>query len=254
MADLSHALFTDDERSLLETLDLAQLPRHIAIVMDGNGRWATRQHLPRVLGHQAGVESVRRCVRACASLGIDYLTLYSFSTENWRRPALEVAALMQLIERQMRTEVGGLHQEGIRVRHLGRRAGLPASLLAAFDDAAALTAHNPGLTLQFAINYSGRTELVDAVRHLAAAAVAGDLDPAAVDEAALTAALYAPDIPDPDLCIRTAGEMRLSNFLLWQCAYAEYWSTPVYWPDFGARHLLEACRDFQHRQRKFGGL
>lgn len=244
--------FTTEERTLLDSLDFAHLPRHLAIIMDGNGRWATRQGLPRVLGHHAGVESVRSTVESCIKLDIGYLTLYSFSTENWSRPDDEVQALMGLIEQQLRTEAEGLHARGVRIRHLGRTAGLPDSLQAALRDVQELTKHNTALTLQFAINYSGRAELLDAAKRLAQAAVAGTLAPEAMTEADLAAALYQPDTPDPDLLIRTAGELRVSNYLLWQIAYSEFWITDDLWPDFRAVHLLTALQEYQRRQRKFG--
>jgi len=255
MSDILSEIFaTPDERAMLAELDLTQLPTHIAVIMDGNGRWATRQGLPRVLGHHAGVDGVRALVQACKALGIAYLTLYSFSTENWTRPESEVGALMELIEHQMRTEAEGLHREGIRIRQLGRRNGLPTSLQQTLADVEALTDGNTRLTLQFAINYSGRTELLDAVRQLAMAACAGDVDPATLSEDDIAGALYAPDIPDPDLLIRTAGEQRVSNYLLWQIAYSEFWFTPVLWPEFRGMHLLQALTAYQGRLRKFGGV
>lgn len=245
---------TSEERAILNEIDLTHLPRHLAIIMDGNGRWATRQGFPRVIGHRAGVEGVRRAVESCIQLGIGYLTLYSFSTENWSRPGDEVQALMELIEQQMRMEAVGLHARGVRIRHLGRTAGLPASLQDALREAQELTRDNTALTLQFAINYSGRAELLDAARRLAERAAAGQLDPTTLTEDDLASALYNPDVPDPELLIRTAGEMRVSNYLLWQIAYSEFWITPDLWPDFNNLTLLRAIRDYQHRQRKFGGV
>lgn len=246
--------FTADERAVIARLDLARLPRHIAVIMDGNGRWAARQQLPRVIGHRAGVESVRSLIESCIHLDIPYVTLYSFSTENWSRPADEVHALMGLIEQQMRMEMEDLHQRGVRVRHLGRTTGLPESLQRVLSDAESTTAGNTAMTVQFAINYSGRTELLDAVQTIARAARDGRIDPDAVTEADVASALYHPDVPDPDLLIRTAGEMRVSNYLLWQIAYSEFWVTPDFWPDFRAGHLLQALLDFQQRSRKFGGV
>jgi len=252
MANITLTKFTAEERAIVERIDPARIPRHIAIIMDGNGRWATRQGLPRVIGHRAGVESVRAVINACGGLSVGYLTLYSFSTENWSRPDTEVRALMELIEGQLRTEAEMLHRENSRIRHLGRREDLPSSLQLALDETASLTAENTGLQIIFAINYSGRTELVDAARRLAAEAAAGALDPAALEEADLARALYLPDVPAPDLLIRTGGEMRVSNYLLWQIAYTELWFTPLLWPEFRAAHLLEAVVEYQHRQRKFG--
>ncbi len=245
-------MFSADEIALIEQLDYAAIPRHVAIIMDGNGRWATRQSLPRVVGHHAGVESVRVTLKACRSLGISYLTLYSFSTENWGRPDAEVTALMGLIEEQLRTETAEMHTQGVRVRQIGRLEGLPASMQQALSESIELTKDNTDVTLTLAINYSGRTELVDAARKLAAAAAAGTLDPAAIDEDTITGALYDPTLPDPELLVRTAGEMRVSNYLLWQIAYTEYWSTPALWPEFRPVHLLQALMEYQHRKRKFG--
>ncbi|MHB9133496.1 MAG: isoprenyl transferase [Armatimonadota bacterium] len=244
--------FTPEEKAIIERLDLTRLPGHIAVIMDGNGRWATEQGLPRVIGHQAGVESIRSLVRTCKDLHIGMLTLYAFSTENWERPGDEVHALMDLFELQLRTEMAHLHGENVRIRHIGRLTGLPASLQGALHDAQELTRDNTALTLYFAINYSGRAELLDAVKTIAVAAAAGRVDPHTLEESAITQALYAPEMPDPDLLIRTAGESRISNYLLWQIAYAEFWFTPTLWPDFRAIDLLQALEEYQHRQRKFG--
>jgi undecaprenyl diphosphate synthase len=250
MADIILTNFTPEERAILERLDLQRIPRHIAIIMDGNGRWAHQQGLPRVVGHRAGVESVRSVITACGNLGIDYLTLYSFSTENWERPGDEVHALMELIEQQLRTEIDALHAQGMRVRHLGRREGLPASLQEILHEASERTTGNAGLQIIFAINYSGRTEIIDAARRL----VADRVDPASLGEDDIKRVLYLPDVPDPDLLIRSGGEMRVSNFLLWEIAYTEFWVSPLLWPDFRAVHLLEAIEEYQHRQRKFGRI
>ena len=226
--------FTPEEIAVVERLDLKRLPRHIAIIMDGNGRWATQQGLPRVFGHHAGTESIRAVVTACRGLGIGYLTLYSFSTENWARPDSEVHALMELIEEQLRIETEYLHTKNSRVRHLGRLEDLPDSLQQTIHRAEALTAQNTGLSLNLAINYSGRAELLDAAKRLATAASAGTLDPAHMQEEDLTHALYLPKLPDPELLIRTAGEQRVSNYLLWQIAYSEFYFTPALWPEFRA--------------------
>jgi len=247
-------LFSPEDIAVLNRLDLSRLPQHIAVIMDGNGRWAERQGLPRVIGHHAGVESVRFMINACHDLGIPYLTLYSFSTENWRRPEEEIQALMDLIEEQLRSELEGMHRKGVRVRHLGRRDGLPASLLRVLDDSAANTRENTNLTLCFAINYSGRSELLDAATRMAQAVQRGELDPASVTEDDLAHCLYLPEVPDPDLLIRTAGEMRVSNFLLWQIAYAELWCTTALWPEFRAPHLLAALEEYHRRNRKYGGI
>jgi undecaprenyl diphosphate synthase len=230
------------------------LPRHIAIIMDGNGRWARRRGLPRVAGHRAAVEAVREVVRACGELGIEVLTLYAFSTENWRRPADEVQALMGLFVDVVRRELDSLVNNGVRVRVIGRRGELPPDVQAAVGEAEERTRHNSGLLLVLALNYGGRQDVVDAVRALAREVAEGRLAPGDIDERRIEAHLSTAGIPDPDLVIRPSGEQRLSNFLLWQVAYSEFWVTPVCWPDFGRRELLAAIRDYQRRERRFGGL
>ncbi len=250
MAELEYDGFTPEEAAVINRLDRSRLPRHLAVIMDGNGRWATQRSLPRVLGHHAGVETVRFMITACHSLGIPYLTLYSFSTENWKRPEAEVQALMALIEGQLRNELVTMDRKGVYVRHLGRREGLPDSLLQTLDDCEAQTRHNTALTLSFAINYSGRAELLDAVKRLARAGH----DAASLTEEDITGAMYLPAHPDPDLVIRTAGEMRMSNFMLWEAAYAEFWSTPAFWPEFRAPQLLAALEEYLRRTRKYGGV
>jgi undecaprenyl diphosphate synthase len=252
MPDILFDKLTAEERALAETLDPARIPAHVAMIMDGNGRWATQQGLPRVIGHRAGVETIRRMLKACRTLGIAYMTVYSFSTENWGRPDDEVHALMALHEEALVNELAEMHQEGVRVRHLGRMHALPETLQRTLQHAIDETRDNTALTFTMALNYSGRTELADAARRLAQEVADGRLDPAAIGEAEIARALYLPELPDPDLLIRTAGEMRVSNFLLWEIAYAEFWSTPVLWPDFQTLHLLQAVQDYQHRQRKFG--
>jgi len=220
-------------------------PAHIAIIMDGNGRWAQQRGLPRMVGHRAGVETVRHIVRACADLGVEVLTLYTFSTENWRRPEPEVAYLMRLAEDYARREVDELTRNNVRLRMLGRREGLPGSLLRAMDEGIRRTVHNTGLALNLAFNYGGRAEIVNAARAMVTAVRQGQLNPALLNEAAFGRFLYTAGLPDPDLVIRTAGEMRLSNFLIWQVVGALFWSTPVYWPDFDKTHLLAAIRAWQ---------
>ncbi|MBM3189594.1 MAG: di-trans,poly-cis-decaprenylcistransferase [Chloroflexi bacterium] len=229
---------------------LALVPRHVAIIMDGNGRWARARGLPRAAGHRAGVENLRRILRAAVEFGIEYLTLYAFSTENWSRPPTEVRALMGLLERALRTELQELHESGVRIRHIGATDGLAAGLVKGIRDAEALTAGNTRLNLNVCLNYGGRREIVEAVRRIVAAGVA----PEQIDEQAITRHLWMADSPDPDLIIRTAGEMRLSNFLLWEAAYAEFYSTPTLWPDFDRAELLRALEAFQRRQRRYGGL
>ncbi len=229
-------------------------PRHVAIIMDGNGRWARQRGLPRIEGHRRGVATVRRITEHCARLGFEQLTLYCLSSENWRRPEAELQFLMHLLEQYMIEERSLLMRERIRLAMIGRREGLPASTLAALDRTVESCAANDGMRLCLAINYGGRGELVDAARRLAARVRAGLLDPAAIDEETFAGALDTAGMPDPDLLIRTAGELRVSNFLLWQISYAELWVTEVCWPEFTEAHLDEALVAFARRDRRFGGL
>ncbi len=235
-------------------LDPARLPVHVAIIMDGNGRWASARGKNRLLGHDQGYRTLKDIVYACDDLGIRYLTVYGFSSENWRRSQEEVGGLMTLMLRAMQTEIEELIQNRVRVRVSGRMSDLPADLREEFADAMRRTADFTGLTFNLAINYGGRGEVVDAVQALARKVLAGELAPEEIDEAAVAAHLYAPDIPDPDLLIRTAGELRLSNFLLWQTAYSEIYVTPTCWPDFDRAHLIAALADYQKRIRKFGAV
>lgn len=230
------------------------LPRHVAVIMDGNGRWAQSRGLPRIEGHRRGVTSVRRITEHCARLGIEQLTLYCLSSENWRRPEAELQFLMHLLEQYMVEERSLLMRQRVRLSIIGRRAGIPAETLAALDQTVALCDANDGLRLCLAINYGARAEIVDAARSLARDAVAGRISPDAIDERALEARLDTAGMPDPDLLIRTAGEMRISNFLLWQISYAEIWVTPIAWPDFEERHFDEALAAYASRDRRFGGL
>ncbi|HUG55847.1 MAG TPA: polyprenyl diphosphate synthase [Candidatus Limnocylindrales bacterium] len=224
------------------------VPRHIAIVMDGNRRWARRRHLPAIAGHRAGVETIRRTVRAARERGVEYVTLYSFSTENWRREDEEVGALMRLLEETIRRETATLVEDGVRLRVIGRLHELSPRLREAIASAATATAGGERGTLTIAFNYGGRAEIVAAVRALARESVA----PEAIDEAAIAARLYAPEHPDPDLLIRTGGELRVSNFLLWEVAYAEMWATPVLWPDFSLDDLDAALASYASRERRYG--
>ncbi|WP_228350609.1 isoprenyl transferase [Rhodocaloribacter litoris] len=228
------------------------LPRHIAVIMDGNGRWARARGQLRYVGHYEGVESVRDVTEACAELGIEYLTLYTFSTENWHRPRNEVNALMQLLIRTLRREKETLHRNNIRLRALGDLSKLPEACRKELEEAMAETAGGTRMTLTLALSYSGRWELTEAMRGLARRVAAGELDPGAIDEATVGAALGTAGMPDPDLLIRTGGELRVSNFLLWQIAYAEFYVTDVLWPAFRRAQLYEAIRDFQDRDRRFG--
>ena len=237
-------------------LDPARLPRHIAIIMDGNGRWARRRHLPRVAGHRAGVTAVRSTVETAARIHIPALTLYAFSEENWKkRPKSEVDFLMRLLSRYLKLEVPTLNKNNIRLEYIGRQQELPESVQERMESARQATAHNTGMVLTLALNYSARTELVDAFRSLVqAAAQNGGIDHLEVDEEAICRNLYTRHLPDPDLVVRTSGEMRLSNFLLWQLAYAEIYVTPTLWPDFRGHHLLEGIAEYQKRERRYGGL
>jgi len=225
-------------------------PRHVAIIMDGNGRWAALRGLPRLAGHRAGVRNVRRLLRACVERGIRYVTLYAFSTENWSRPFDEVKGLMALLGEFIDSETQALHEAGVQVRHLGTLDGLPKDLQTRVREATELTKHNTTLTVAVALNYGGRAEIIDALREL----VAEQVPASAIDERCVTDHLTTRGMPDPDLVIRTSGEWRLSNFLIWQTAYSEYWSSDVLWPDFGPDELDRALRDYAGRQRRFGGL
>ena len=233
-------------------ISLERLPRHVAIIMDGNGRWAEAQGLPRNRGHLAGVESVKDVVRSVHELGMEYLTLYAFSSENWNRPDSEVAELMRLLEIYLAENLGEAQDRGVRIRVMGQLDRLPDSTRAAVDKAVAATRNNPGGDLIFALSYGGRAEIVDAARRLMRAAEEGTVDPDQLDEKAFAAHLYLPDVPDPDLLVRTGDECRISNFLLWQLAYAEIYTTPVMWPDFRREHLEAAIADYQSRERRFG--
>jgi len=235
-------------------LNESRRPRHIAIIMDGNGRWARGRGLSRLEGHRAGRESIREAVAACAEIGVEYLTLYTFSSENWRRPEGEVRALMQLIEHALHEEIEPLHAKGVRLRVLGRKRDLPTSLQEAIAKAEAMTCRNQGLVLQLAINYGGRQEILDAAVALAKEAAEGRLALADIEESHLAAHLYLPDCPDPDVLIRTGGELRVSNYLLWEIAYSEICVLPVLWPDFRREDLYAALIDYQSRERRFGGL
>ena len=238
-----------------EPLDAAgRRPRHVAIIMDGNSRWAVRRGLPRIEGHRRGVASVRRITEYCARVGIEQLTLYCLSSENWRRPAPELRFLMHLLEQYMIEERALLMRARIRLSMIGRRDGLPASTLDELDRTVGMCAANDGMRLCLAINYGSRAEIVDAVRSLARDVAANRLAPEAIDEHLVAARLDTGGMPDPDLLIRTAGEMRVSNFLLWQISYAELWVTPVTWPDFAEPQLDEAIAAYAARDRRFGGL
>jgi undecaprenyl diphosphate synthase len=225
-------------------------PQHVAIIMDGNGRWAKKRHLPRLVGHNAGSENIRPVVKIFASYGVKYLTLYMFSTENWNRPRTEVAGLLSLLGRKIDQETRAFHQENIRLIHLGRLDRLSRKLREKVEAAVELTKNNTGLTLCLAFDYGGRDEIVQAAKRIADTGIPGDN----IDESVFAWYLYNPNIPDPDLVIRTAGESRLSNFLIWQSAYSEFYFTPVLWPDFGPKDVEEALSEYKLRQRRFGKI
>ena len=229
-----------------------RIPRHVAIIMDGNGRWAERRGLSRIEGHRAGLESVRATLRSAHELGISYLTLYAFSLENWNRPKLEVDELMRLLDQYLESELQEVMRNRIRVRAIGRLDRLPSALCERLRHAIARTRDNREMTVVFALSYGGRAEIVDATRKLMRDAELGKVDPESLDEKTFSAYLYDPEIPDPDLLIRTGAESRVSNFLLWQIAYAEIYTTEVMWPDFRKGHLVEAILDYQGRERRFG--
>ena len=244
------------EADLYRQLDPERLPKHIAIIMDGNGRWARRRHMPRIAGHRAGVTAVRSTVETAARIHIPALTLYAFSEENWKkRPKSEVDFLMRLLGRYLKLEVPTLNKNNIRLEYIGRQHELPESVQERMEWARQSTENNTGMVLTLALNYSARSELVDAFRSLVqAAARNGGIDHLHVDEEAIGRHLYTKHLPDPDLVVRTSGEMRLSNFLLWQLAYAEIYVTATLWPDFRGQHLLEGIAEYQKRERRYGGL
>jgi undecaprenyl diphosphate synthase len=238
------------EDGLVRRVDFNRLPRHVAIIMDGNGRWASMRHLPRVEGHRAGIDAVRSTVETSARLGISVLTLYAFSVENWKRPDAEIAALMGLLKHYLRLELKTLLKNNIRFHVIGQKDRLNPDIRDELSMAEARTADNPGMLFNIALSYGGRAEIVEAARR----AIRSRLDPEELDETTFGSLLYTAGQPDPDLLIRTSGEMRVSNFLLWQIAYAEIWVTDALWPDFRAHHLLEAVVDYQKRDRRYGAV
>jgi undecaprenyl diphosphate synthase len=244
---------TPEEAQLLAKLDLARLPRHVAVIMDGNGRWAQRKHLPRPAGHRSGTQTARTTIETCARLKIEALTLYAFSVENWRRPKTETDFLMQLLREYLRQEMPLIQRNNIRMRFLGRSRELPAGVQQDMREAAEKTAKNTGMVLCLALNYGGRAEIVDAVNEIVAQRNA-EVRNAPVTEEEVSRHLYTAGLPDPDLLIRSSGEMRVSNFLLWQIAYAEIFVTETLWPDFNRARLLESFVEFQKRERRYGGI
>jgi undecaprenyl diphosphate synthase len=243
-----------EEQALVQSIDWQRLPRHVAIIMDGNGRWAKLRHKRRVEGHRAGIASVRDVVETSARCGLQVLTLYAFSIENWKRPKPEVSTLMGLLKLYLRRELDTLLRNNIRFQVIGRMNELAPDVQAELQRGMDRTAHATGLLFNIALNYGGRAEITDAVRRLATDLLANGRDPSRIDEQMLSSYLYTAGQPDPDLLIRTSGELRISNFLLWQIAYAEIWVTEVLWPDFRRRDLLQAIADFQKRERRYGGI
>jgi undecaprenyl diphosphate synthase len=238
------------EDALVRRVDFGRLPRHVAVIMDGNGRWAANRHLPRAEGHRAGIDAVRDTVETAARLGISVLTLYAFSVENWKRPDTEISALMGLLKRYLRLELRTLLKNKIRFRVIGQPERLSPDIRDELRGAETRTENNDGMLFNIALSYGGRAEIVEAARR----AIRTGIDPDALDEATFASLLYTAGQPDPDLLIRTSGELRVSNFLLWQIAYAEIWVTDALWPDFRARHLLEAVVDYQKRERRYGAI
>jgi undecaprenyl diphosphate synthase len=240
-----------EEESLVNQLDFTRLPKHVAVIMDGNGRWAKNRNMPRVEGHRAGSKSVREIVETCGRLGIRYLSLYAFSKENWKRPKKEIATLWRLLEDYLKKEDKVLVDNNFRLKVIGQQDSIPQSVIKELERVETLTKNNDRLTILLALNYGGRSEIVDAVKRIMDDP---DLDRNSLDETKFSKYLYTADIPDPDLLIRTSGELRVSNFLLWQIAYSEIWITEELWPDFRKKHLLNALVEFQKRERRFGDI
>ncbi|MFA3782584.1 isoprenyl transferase [Melioribacteraceae bacterium 4301-Me] len=249
---MARRLSKSDEKLILEVKQRGNIPKHIAIIMDGNGRWAKKRGLPRVAGHQRGVDSVREAVETCVGLGVKVLTLYTFSTENWKRPNEEVSTLMRLIVKSLQNETDELNSNNIRLTSIGDENSLPAVVQNELNFAIAKTAHNTKMILNLALSYSGRWELTQAVRNITRQVKEGKLKPEDIDENIISNSLSTAGLPDPDLLIRSGGEFRISNFLLWQIAYSEIFISEVLWPDFRCKHLLQAVKDFQKRERRFG--
>lgn len=251
---LNRQKVTEDENTLLQSIDRNRLPKHIAIIMDGNGRWALRRGMPRSLGHRAGVESLRSIVELCSELGVKVLTCYAFSTENWKRPKEEVSFLMDLLIEYLDKEIQELHRNQVKINAIGHLEELPQPAREALARAFRKTENNSGLLLNLALNYGGRTELTDAVVKIARLVKNNQIEVSDINENLIKEHLYTAGMPDPDLLIRPSGDFRISNFLLWQLAYTEFWLSDVMWPDFKRIHLLQAILDFQRRERRFGGL
>ncbi|KEI01419.1 isoprenyl transferase [Clostridium botulinum] len=246
--------FTKGESNIESNLSKDNIPKHIAIIMDGNGRWAKQKKLPRTLGHKAGVETIREIVKQCSKLDVKILTLYAFSTENWKRPKEEVGALMKLLVEYLKKELKELHEENVVIRTIGDISRLPNICQEELNNAYNTTRNNTGLILNLALNYGGRDEIINAMKEIGERIQEGTLSPEDINEELISQCLYTKNLPDPDIIIRTAGEQRLSNFLLWQCAYSEFWYTDIKWPDFKKDDLCKAIYDYQNRDRRFGGL
>lgn len=235
-------------------LDMNNIPKHIAIIMDGNGRWAKMRNLPRTMGHKAGVETIRNIVKEADAIGVKYVTFYAFSTENWKRPKEEVNALMKLLVQYLRKELDELHENGVVINVLGDISRLPEECITEINRAKEKTKNNTGLVMNMALNYGGRAEIVRAIKNIVLDSKEEKIDVDDIDEALVNKYLYTANMPDPDIIIRPSGEQRLSNFLLWQCAYSEFWYSDINWPDFTAENLKEAIIDYQKRNRRFGGV
>lgn len=235
-------------------IDKENIPEHIAIIMDGNGRWAKKRNLPRISGHKAGVEALRSVIKTCSNIGVSYLTLYAFSTENWKRPKEEVNGLMDLLVLYLRKEIGQLHKNNVKINIIGDVSKLPKKAILEIEKSTKLTMKNNGLNVNIALNYGGRSEIMMAVKNICQSVINKDFSIDEIDERKFSNFLHTRNIPDPDLLIRSSGEKRISNFLLWQIAYTEIWFTDVYWPDFKAEHIYEAIEDFAKRKRRFGGI
>ncbi|MDS0524897.1 isoprenyl transferase [Clostridium sp. SHJSY1] len=235
-------------------LDMDRIPKHVAIIMDGNGRWAKAKKLPRAMGHKAGVETIRRVIKEGDRLGIKYMTFYAFSTENWKRPKDEVNALMKLLVQYLRQEIDELHSNGVVINVLGDISRLPKECIDEIEKSKEKTKNNTGIVMNFALNYGGRDEIIKATKEVAEAVIKGEITVDDIDGKTIEKYLYTSDMPDPDIIIRPSGEQRLSNFLLWQCAYSEFWYSTINWPDFTENDLRRAIYDFQNRDRRFGGI
>lgn len=235
-------------------LDMDRIPKHVAIIMDGNGRWAKGKNLPRAMGHKAGVETIRRIIKEGDKLGVKYMTFYAFSTENWKRPKEEVSALMKLLVQYLRQEIDELHSNGVVIKVLGDISKLPKECIDEIGKAKERTKNNSGIVMNFALNYGGRDEIVMATKEVAKAVAKGEITVDDIDGNTIEKYLYTANMPDPDIIIRPSGEQRLSNFLLWQCAYSEFWYSSINWPDFAEKDLRRAIYDFQNRDRRFGGI